>query len=101
MSCGANQHCVNVIYWHFKPSAHILVLSVVSIAFPKLEGAMRIWEKPNSQPSKKGLETVLMVSSTWISCLAYSKITALLAAANGALYAYITNSMATYWYFQV
>jgi len=56
-------------------------------------GAMRIWGKSNSQ----GLETVWVVSSTelvvWHD---YSKITAILAAANGALYAYIINSMATY-----
>jgi len=30
---------------------------------------MRIWGKPHSQPCKKGLETVWVVSSTWISCL--------------------------------
>jgi len=70
MSCCTKRHCVNITYWHFKPSLHILVLSVVSSAVPRLEGAMWIWRKPHSQPSKKGLETVWVVSSTWISCLA-------------------------------
>jgi len=101
MSRCANRHCVNITYWHFKPSLPILVLSVVSSAVPRLEGTMRIWRKPHSHPSQKGLETVWMVSFTWITCLAYSKITAILAAAKGTVYAYIIDSITTYWYFLV
>jgi len=58
---------------------------------------MRIWRKSHSQPSQKGLKTVWGFSSTWISCLVCSKITAILTAANGTVYVYIINSMATYW----